>query len=97
MSIGSGSDASWPELSDLKRALDVTGNDRDDELDALLLSAIDQVKALVGDWDEGSGGDEPDEALGSAALQLAFEIANRDKHDTSDRLLMGHRRRFGVA
>ena len=97
MPIGSGGDASWPELSDLKRALDVTGSDKDDELDALLLSAIQQVKDLVGDWDDDSGGDEPDEALATAALQLAFEIANRDKHDTSDRLLFGHRRRFGIS
>ena len=95
--------ADWPDLDSLKRALDVSSEDFDVELGGVLESAISQVKADVGDWDEDD--DEPDESLSEAARLLAVRMAKapgetlRDSARDADyeRHLLGHRRSFGVA
>lgn len=101
--------AAWPTLEDLKRTLDVTTDDWDGEahLPAVLAAAISQVKLDVGDWDDAS--DEPDDSLSRAAHLLAVRIAkapaessdsvewgSRRQDMSYQRLLKGHRRRFGI-
>jgi len=93
--------ADWPEPQELKQVLDVTSDDWDQTLDRVMASAIRKVKADVGDWDEAI--DEPDESLAAAALRMAELLALRPeaaadsiKDPTYARLLVGHRRVFGV-
>lgn len=91
----------WPELAELKQKLNVTTDDWDDHLDRLLEAAIEQVQ-----HDVGEPVDEPDASLAHAALTLAVGIGTAG--DESDipvaarlpayqRLMKGHRVRFGVA
>ena len=99
--------AAWPELEELKQVLDVESSDWDGDYDGsrltgLLSAAIAQVKADVGAWDEDI--DVPDDALSRAALRLAELLALKPEiaatvagDPTYDRLMRGHRRRFGVA
>lgn len=93
----------WPTVYAVRQLLDVTGDDFEDELTALLAAAIAQVKADVGAWVDDT--DTPDEALGQAALR-AVVLLRPNSNDglealRSDRvyrgLLMGHRRTFGFA
>lgn len=103
---GSGS-VNWPELDELKQVLDVTSDDWDGDVDdtrltRLLSAAIDRVKLDVGAWDVLT--DEPDESLAQAALRMAELMALRPEaavsvinDPTYERLLYGHRRRFGIA
>jgi hypothetical protein len=101
----------WPELDELKQVLDVTSDDWDglagsgtDEtrLSRLLSAAIARVKQDVGGWDEDI--DIPDASLGQAALRMAELLALRPEaavqvasDPTYQRLIYGHRRRFGVS
>lgn len=93
--------ADWPELAELKQKLDVTSTDWDDHLDDLLESAIEQVQKDVGE-----DVDEPTISLAKAALILAIYLGTTEgEPDVSvaarlpkyQRLLKGHRVRFGVA
>lgn len=101
----------WPRLDELKQQLDVESNDWDGEVNAygeetrltrLLAAAITKVKLDVGDWDEYV--DVPDASLSQAALRMAElmalkpeVIAGHEFDPTYQRLIHGHRRRFGVA
>jgi hypothetical protein len=87
------------------------GTDDDTRLTRLLAAAIARVKEDVGAWDEEA--DEPDERLAQAALRMAELLAQRPEptiarrtgttlaeiatDPTYQRLLFGHRRKFGVA
>jgi hypothetical protein len=90
----------WPELAELKQKLDVSTDDWDDHLDRLLTAAIAQVQ-----YDVGEPVDEPDESLAHAALLLAVSVGTQEGESVSaaarlpsyQRLLKGHRVRFGVA
>lgn len=93
--------ADWPELAELKQKLDITSTDWDDHLDRLLAAAIEQVQ-----HDVGEDVDEPTESLSHAALVLAVSIGSTEgEPDVTaaarlpkyQRLLKGHRVRFGVA
>lgn len=101
--------AAWPLLAELKQKLDVTSADWDDHLDRLLAAAIYQVQVDVGeDVDEpdeslaaaamvlavslGSTEGEPD--LTRAADTSVIAAARLPKYQ---RLLKGHRVRFGIA
>jgi len=107
---GSGSGSvtiAWPELDELKQVLDVTSDDWDGDLDdtrltRLLATAIDRVKLDVGDWNELT--DQPDASLAQAALRMGELLALRPEaaaqavsDPTYQRLLYGHRRRFGIS
>jgi hypothetical protein len=101
--------ADWPERAELARILDVVFPEdyvEDDPLvmtlDRVLASAIARVKLDVGDWDEYT--DEPSDSLAQAALRMAELLALRPEvaaaasgDPTYQRLLFGHRRRFGVS
>jgi hypothetical protein len=93
--------AEWPDTVELSQLLDLSNGEADwgDTLDRALAAAIDRVKTEVGDWDEEV--DEPDEAMAQAALRMAELIMIRPEsteHDkTYQRLMYGHRRKFGVA
>ena len=97
----------WPTTAELKQRLDITSADWDDQLDRLLAAAIAMTKARVGEWDEDF--DQPDEAVSHSALELAVELAKTDEDirvvrgtdsvvdlGKSKKLLLGHRRRFGI-
>jgi gp6-like head-tail connector protein len=93
--------ADWPDLDELKQKLDVNGSEWDDHLDRLLTAAIAQVQ-----YDVGEDVDEPDASLAHAALLLAVSVGSTEgEPDVSaaarlpkyQRLLKGHRVRFGVA
>lgn len=102
--------ADWPELDELKQVLDVTSEDWDGAADSgfsetrlsrLLAAAISKVKADTGSWDEYL--DEPDDNLAQAALRMAELMALRPevaagaiKDPTYQRLMFGHRKRFGI-
>jgi len=104
---GSGTTVYWPELDELKQVLDVESSDWDGDLDdtrltRLLAAAIERVELDVGNWDDIT--DQPDASLAQAALRMAELMAlrpevaaNAGKDPTYQRLLFGHRRRFGVA
>ena len=92
----------WPALAELKQVLDVTSTDWDTTLTRVLASAIDKVKADVGEWD--SDVDSPTPRLEQAALRMAELMALRPdaaadsiNDPTYDRLLSGKRRRFGIS
>lgn len=104
--------AAWPELDEVKQLLDITSDDWDGEeddygdgstrLSRLLEAAIAKVKADVGNWDDDT--DVPTARLSQAALRMAElmalkpDLAAGTVHDpTYERLLSGHRRRFGFA
>jgi len=94
-----GGDGGWPEVSDLKRRLDV--NDvsvHDDEMQVILSTAIGQIKGEVGDWDDVS--DEANDAMAEAALERAVELASDVPIPREQRksltLLKGQRRRFSI-
>ena len=101
----------WPELTDLKAALGVNRDDKDDLLTAALEAAIEQVEIDVGEAVV-----EPSASLRQAALLLAVTVTKAPDapfgvattFDTGGiyvarnnpnylRLLHGHRVRFGVA
>lgn len=93
--------ADWPDAVELKRVLDVTGDEWDLTLDRVLASAVSRVKGDVGAWDEDL--DLPDDNLSGAALRMAELLALRpeaavdaSKDPTYQRLLKGRRRSFGV-
>ena len=102
--------AAWPELDELKQLLDITSEDWDGEddygettrLSRLLEAAIAYVQFRIGDWDEDE--DIPSSSQSQAALRMAELLAQRPEptpqavHDrTFERLLLGSRRKFGVA
>ena len=101
--MSSGGEGEWPTVDELKKSLDQPNDDFDPQLDRHLDSAIEQVKLDVGDWDEAS--DDPDASLAQAALLLAIRIAGDpaqaprllSRDAGYERLLKGHRRRFGIA
>jgi hypothetical protein len=102
---GSGSGTAvcdWPTLDELKQVLDITSDDWEVTAERVLESAIYETKIRVGDWDEFL--DTPDCALAQYALRLAELIslrpeaaANTITDPTLERLMRGHRRKFGVA
>ncbi len=102
----------WPDLTELKAVLDVTGEDWNDHLEGLLTAAIEKVKSDVGSWDESV--DTPDARLAKAALRAAALMqtnagtslqleAGHSVHETVDSdpvyaaYLKGQRRTFGFA
>lgn len=92
----------WPSPDELKRVLDVSGDDWDVTLERVLDSAIARVKAEVGAWDEAV--DVPDDNLAQAALRMAELMALRpesavgtERDPTYQRLIYGRRRQFGVS
>ncbi len=94
--------ADWPDADELKQVLDITSEDWEDTVDRILASAIKKVKEDVGAWDEDV--DEPDESLAQAALRMGELLALRPEaaaqasaDPTYQRLLFGHRQRFGIA
>ena len=101
--MSSGGEGEWPTVDELKKSLDQPNDDFDPQLDRHLDSAIEQVKLDVGDWDDAS--DDPDASLAQAALLLAIRIAGAPAQAPRilardvdyERLLKGHRRRFGIA
>ena len=66
-------------------------------------AAIDYVKLKRGRWVEGT--DAPDDMLAQAALRMAEMMAQRPtatteelgRDPTFNRLMFGHRQRFGIA
>lgn len=93
--------ADWPELDELKQKLDITSTDWDEHLEGVLAAAIAQVQIDVGEEV-----DEPSVSLARAALVLAVSIGSTEgEQDVTaaarlpkyQRLLKGHRIRFGVA
>lgn len=98
----SGGEGEWPTVDELKKVLDVSGDDFDHQLDRHLAAAIEQVKLDVGAWDEME--DEPSFSLAQAALLLAVRIAKSPAEAPPDlradtayqRLLKGNRVRFGI-
>jgi hypothetical protein len=98
----------WPDADELKRVLDVTGDEHDTTLDRVLAAAISRVKDEVGgtgddnEWDEYE--DEPDDNHGQAALRMAELMATRPDADpallgkdpTYRALLFGRRKQFGI-
>jgi hypothetical protein len=93
--------ADWPDLDELKQKLDVQGTDWDEHLSRLLAAAIEQVQIDVGEPVA-----SPDDSLAHAALTLAVSIGSTEgEPDVSaaarlpkyQRLLKGHRVRFGIA
>ena len=96
--------AAWPDTAELAQVLNVDNvADWQTTLDRVMASAINYVKLKSGNWVEGT--DSPDDALAAAALRIAELIAQRPtatteelgRDPTFNRLLYGHRRRFGVA
>lgn len=90
--------ATWPTAAEVKARLDVTSTDWDDAIDKLLAAAIAEIKAEVGTWVESV--DSPDDALSQAALERAVEYGTTgepSEHPKSERLMLGHRKRFGTA
>jgi hypothetical protein len=94
--------ADWPGLAELKQVENVESDDFDTTLERALASAIRKVKGDVGLWDDDV--DEPDDSLAQAALRMAELIADRPtataenaQDPTYQRLLSGHRRRFGIS
>lgn len=98
----------WPQLDELKQVLDVESADWDGDLDQtrltrLLGAAVNKVKLDVGAWDPYV--DVPDDNLSQAALRMAelmalrpgASVAGLAEDPTYQRLLFGHRRRFGIA
>jgi len=98
--------ADWPEVEELERILDVDPQDTDryqDTLNRVLASAITWAKSKRGLWDEST--DEPTANLAQAALRMAELMSLRpevaasvnEQDPTISRLLMGQRRKFGLA
>jgi hypothetical protein len=97
--------AVWPDVEQLKDNLSLSSPDNttkwDDQLEVLLAAAIAQVQIDVGE-----PVDEPDDSLAHAALVLAISLGSTEgEPDVSaaarlpkyQRLLKGHRVRFGIA
>lgn len=95
----------WPDVDEVVLLLNI-GDDQwiEDHLQHALDSAIDHVKADVGDWDEDD--DEPTESLRQAALRAvaclrvnapddAWRTLSKDH--IYQALLFGNRHRFGIA
>jgi len=103
--------ADWPDAAELAQVLDIENvADWQTTLDRILASAIARVKLDVGGWNDDV--DAPDESLAQAALRMGELISERPgpvlsfranatvvlaSDPTYQRLLFGHRRRFGVA
>ena len=94
--------ATWPALGELKQVLDVTSTDWDTTLERVLASAIREVKATVGEWDDDV--DSPTDSLAAAALRMAELMAMRPdsaadtvNDPTYARHVAGSRRRFGIS
>lgn len=94
----------WPTIEELRRVLDVDPNSHawDDTLERVRLSAIQQVKNDVGEWDDLL--DTPSCKLAQAALRMAELISLRPESaavagqdPTYRRLLSGHIRRFAIS
>jgi len=95
--------ADWPDADELKQVLDIDSDDWDETVDRVLASAIQHVKDQVGDWD--SSEDSPDDNLARAALRMAELMSLRPNavpgvlgmDPTYQRLIYGHRHKFGIA
>lgn len=94
----------WPTLAEFRTLLDVDpeSNVHDSDISAILASAIQHVKDDTGAWDELL--DEPDCSLKSAALRMAWLMAQSPQaaaaasaDPTYARHLRGHRRRFAIS
>lgn len=99
--------ADWPEVDELAQVLNVENSDDwATTLERVLAAAIDAVKVDVAGtmdaFDEDPG--DPDDALAQAALRMAELLSLRPdaaaaagQDPTYQRLLRGHRLRFGIA
>lgn len=99
--------ADWPEVAELAQVLNVDNVEAwETTLERVLSAAIDQVKVdvagTVDAFDEDPG--TPDDALAQAALRMAELLslrpdaaASAGQDPTYQRLLKGHRVRFGIA
>lgn len=96
--------ATWPTSAELAQVLNLENTEGwDTTLERVMAAAIEYVKLRVGGWVDGA--DTPDEAVAQAALRVAEMIAQRPtataaelgSDPTFNRLLYGHRRRFGIA
>lgn len=103
--------ADWPELDELKLKLDVKSTDWDEHLERILEAAVEQVQIDVGeDVDEPTsslaaaalvlavdvGSTEGGEA-GSGRSVAAAALSASTRLPKYQRLLKGHRMRFGMA
>lgn len=98
--------ADWPNVDELKQALNVGNDDWNWRFDRDLQAAIRKVKSDRGSWDEDV--DEPDDNLAQAALRMAELMSDRPESSTPKRwpalssdptyqtLMSGHRRTFGI-
>lgn len=96
--------ATWPSTAELAQVLNVENTeDWATTLDRVRAAAIQYVKFKTGAWVDGT--DAPDDMLAQAALRMAEMMAQRPtatteelgRDPTFNRLMYGHRRRFGVA
>jgi hypothetical protein len=96
--------ASWPDTAELARVLNFDNvDDWSDTLDRVMAAAISWAKSKRGLWDEDA--DEPTDNLAQAALRMAELISLRpevaaainENDPTISRLLVGQRKRFGIA
>lgn len=95
--------AQWPAVAELKQVLDVTSDDWDGTLEAVLAAAIIKVKKDVGHWNDAV--DEPDDSLNRAALRMAelmalkpeVSAAFQDADLAYRAYVFGHRRSFGIS
>lgn len=96
--------ATWPDTDELAQVLNVENvTDWQTTLDRVMAAAIGYVKLRVGSWVEGV--DQPDDMLAQASLRMAEMMAQRPatasdelaRDPTFNRLMYGHRRRFGIA
>jgi hypothetical protein len=94
----------WPDTAELAQILNVDNvADWQTTLGRVRAAAIEYVKLRRGSWVEGT--DHPDDMLAQAALRMAEMMAQRPTattdelgHDpTFNRLMFGHRRRYGIA
>lgn len=96
--------AEWPTADELAQVLNVENTtDWQTTLARVRASAIDYVKLKRGAWVEGT--DAPDDMLAQAALRMAELMALRPQATTEElgrdptfnRLMFGHRQRFGFS
>ena len=94
----------WPTTDEIAQVLNVDNvDDWAVTFARIRQAAIDYVKLKRGRWVEGT--DAPDDMLSQAALRMAEMMAQRPtatteelgRDPTFNRLMFGHRQRFGIA
>lgn len=103
--------ADWPELPELKQKLDINSTDWDEHLERILAGAIEQVQIDVGeDVDEPTSslaaaalllavdiGSTEGEGMSQVRDIAVAALNSSSRLPKYQRLLKGHRMRFGVA